>query len=168
MALGQEIVIESQPKGKWDAGTISGTPKPGTCLEIVPGTLAVNGRFTWRAVSRNDGAKGPIAVLVNDFNQGKLSTDAYVSGEFAPNIYWPIAGEELNMLLRYQPGTGTVNSETVGDLLEVDGASGKLQAVGTGGPTGTHASAPFMLLEHLGVSAGADSLVWVKYLGNLA
>lgn len=166
MARGQEIILSADPKGHFDSGFISGTPKPGTCMEIVPSTAPKGGRFTYRAVSRNDGAKGPICVLVNDYLQGKLSTDAYVSGTFAPNLYWPIAGEELNMLIRDQPGTGTSLSENIGDLLEVDGATGMLQGIGTTGPTGTHASAPFMLLEHLGIDKTDNFLAWVKYLGN--
>ena len=136
-------------------------------MEIVPSTESVGGRFTYRACSRSDGAKGGIAILRPDSDQGKLATDAYVSGTRG-FLYWPVAGEEFNMLLRYQPGTGTSLDENIGDLLEVDGASGKLQGVGTGGPTGAHASAPFMLMEHLGAAFTADKLIFVKYLGNNA
>ena len=167
MARGAEIIVSANPQGKFDECIVSGTPKPGTCMEIVPSTDPVGGRFTFRAVTRNDGAKGPIAVLLPDSFQGKLANDAYVTGTRG-FLYWPLAGEELNMLLRYQPGTGTSLDENIGDLLEVDGASGKLQGVGTGGPTGSHASAPFMLLEHLGLALTADTLIWTRYLGNNA
>lgn len=168
MARGKEIVMDSpNVRGKFEEGIVSGTPKPGTCMEIVPNTAPVGGRFTWRAWTRNDGAKGPIVVLREDALQGKTTTDAYVSGTRC-FLYWPCAGDHLNMLLRYQPGTGTSLNENIGDLLEVDGATGMLQGVGTGGPTGSHASSPFWLMEDLGVALTANTLVWVQYLGNQA
>ena len=167
MARGNEIIVSAHPQGVFEECVISGTPKPGTLMEIVPSTEPVNGRFTYRAFSAGDGFKGPCVVLMPDSLQGKLATDAYVTGTRG-FLYWPIAGETLNIMKRYQPGTGTANIENIGDKLEVDGATGMLQAVGTGGPTGSHVSAPFYLLEHGGVADTADSLKWVKYLGNNA
>jgi hypothetical protein len=131
-------------------------------MELVPDTLPQGGRFTYRARSLlADGAKGPIAVLDFDKLQGKLATDAYVTLTRG-FLYWPIAGEELNMLYRDQPGTGTLGSDGIGDLLEVDGNTGMLQ-----GDTGEAAvSTPFMLLENLDSDLSGDTLVFVKYLGN--
>lgn len=165
---GSQIIRAAEPKGHFEECVISGTPLPGTCMEIVPSTLPKSGRFTYRAVSRADGAKGQVTILYEDHLQGKLATDAYVNATRG-FLYWPIAGEEFNMLLRAASGTGTANEENIGDLLEIDGASGMLQAIGTTGATGAHASAPFMLLEHLGVAiSGGSALVRVKYLGNNA
>lgn len=164
---GQKIIRAADPKGHFEECVISGTPSPGTVMELVPSTAAQGGRFTYRACTRNDGAKGGIAVLLEDGLQGKTVDDAYVSGTRG-FLYWPVAGEELNMLLRDPVGTGTTNSTNIGDLLEVDGATGMLQAVGSGGPTGAHVSSPFMLLEHLGVDLTENTLVRVKYLGNNA
>ncbi len=166
MAKGTEILLEANPRGKFDECIISGTPSPGTCMELVPATEPRGGRFTYRAVSRADGSKGPVCVLMPDRLQGKLSTDAYVSGSRG-FLYWPANGEELNMLFRYAPGTGTNNAEAIGDLLEIDGASGMLQAVGTdGGGASVHVSAPFQLQEHPGVAYTANTLVWTRFLGN--
>lgn len=162
---GNRIILEGSPKGKFMECVISGTPKPGTFMEIVGSTAPVGGRFTFRATTRNDGTKGPIVILKEDDIQGKRYSDAYVSGTVG-FLYWPIAGEEFNAMYRYAPGTSTVSEENIGDLLEIDGATGMLQAVGSTGPT--HVSAPFYLLEHLGVALTANAWVWVQYLGNQA
>jgi hypothetical protein len=160
MAKGSEIILTNNPKGIFDEGIISGTPKPGTCVEIVPTTAPVGGRFTYRAVTRANGAKGPVCVLLPDRLQGKLATDAYVTATRC-FLYWPIAGEELNMLLRETVGTGTAGETNIGDLLAIESATGELMA------GGALASQPFWLMEHLGVTS-ADQLVFVKYLGNQA
>ncbi len=163
MAKGNEIIVSAEPKGHFEECVISGTPKPGTVMELVPATSPQGGRFTYRACTRADGAKGPIAVLLPDSLQGKLATDAYTNASRG-FLYWPIAGEELNMLLRYQPGTGTASTDDIGELLEVDGASGMLQA-----DTGVAAvSTPFMILENIDAAFTADRLTFVKYLGNNA
>lgn len=161
MARGTEIIVSTNPQGKFEECVVSGTPKPGTCMEIVPSTAPIGTRFTYRARSLADGAKGPVCVLLPDQLQGKLATDAYVNATRG-FLYWPIAGEELNMLIRDQPGTGTANVENIGDLLAIDGATGMLQAAGSA------ASAPFWLLEHGGVDETANYLRWCKYIGNNA
>ncbi len=167
MARGSKIIVSSEPRGRVQGCLISGTPSPGTIMELVPSTIDVNGLFTFRAASRVDGGKGGNPILLDDELQGKLATDAYISGTYG-RIYWPIAGEEFNCLFRDQPGTGTVNAAQIGDKLEVDGATGMLQAVGTGGATGSHASSPFQLLEHPGVDNTTNVLYHVQYLGDNA
>lgn len=160
MAKGTQIVVNAEPRGVLEECVISGTPKPGTIVELVPSTAPIGNRFTYRLCTRANGAKGPVTVLREDHLQGKLSTDAYVAGTVG-FLYWPIAGDDLNMLLRETVGTGTAGEENIGDLLAIEKATGELMA------GGALASTPFMLMEHLGVSS-ADQLVWVKYLGNQA
>lgn len=165
---GQKIIVSCEPKGRFEGVIVSGTPKPGTCMEYVPSINPISGRFTMRARTITfplDGQKGPVCVLLADELQGGTNTQAYTSGRWG-EVYWPTAGDDLNMLLRYQPGTGTALDENIGDLLEIDGSTGMLQGVGTGGATGSHLSAPFQLMEHLGVALTTNALVWVKYLGN--
>lgn len=162
---GNTIVVNGPDvRGKFEECTVSGTPKPGTCMQVTSAAPA-GGRFTYAAFSRGDGFRAEVCVLREDELQGRLATEAYVSGERG-FLYWPVPGDELNMLLKYQPGTGTNLNENIGDLLEIDGATGKLQGVGTGGPTGSHLHAPFVLMEHLGVALSADVLVFVKYRGG--
>src|SRR5262252_5965258 len=77
---GTEIIVSAYPRGVREECVISGTPKPGTCLEIVPATLPINGRFTYRLVTRANGSKGPVVIAEKDRLQGKTELDAYVSG----------------------------------------------------------------------------------------
>lgn len=155
---GNEIIVSANPQGKFLEGTISGTPKPGTCMELVPATGLVGGRFTYRAVTRADGAKGPIYILLPDMLQGKMATDAYVSGTRG-FLYAPIMGEDLNMLVA--DVAGTADDVAIGDLFGVAQTSGKLKA------NSGFASAPFQANEVI-TDPTADYFLWVTYLGNLA
>jgi hypothetical protein len=167
---GSTILVSAEPKGRFEGIIVSGTPKPGTCMIPTSANVSVGvGRSTYSArTGYLDGARGPVAVLLEDSLQGGTVTQAYVSGAWGM-IYWPQAGDELNMILDYQPATGTGGEEFVGALLEIVGASGKLQAKGTWNtPAGAHVSAPFEQLEQLGVALAADYLLWTRYLGNMA
>jgi len=161
------VVTSAEPKGRWEGIIVSGTPKPGTCMEPMT-TSPVSGRRTYRArgtTYTKDGQLGPIAVLDMDENQGSDFNTAYITGRYG-RIYWPALGDELMMRLRYQSGTGTSLTENIGDPLEVDAATGMLQGIGTTAGTGAHASAPFLLYEHLGVALTGDTMVLTKFIGN--
>lgn len=165
---GNTILLSCQPKGRFEGCIISGTPKPGTVMQPTSAAVSAGvGRSTYSArTGQLDGARGPVAVLLEDYLQGSGPTVAYVSGTWG-QIYWPTAGDELNMILKYEPGTGTSGEELIGAFLEIVGASGKLQAKGTFNvPSGAHVSAPFEQLEQLGVALAADYLLWCRYLGN--
>lgn len=172
MSRGREIIVSAggSPRGFMEEGIISGTPRPGTLMEIVPAVATVGGRFTWRAATRADGAIGPIVVLLDDKEQGKLGVgdatafgpgavgDAFVTGTRG-RLYWPAAGEELNLIKEDVAGTG--DSVAIGDLFGIDQTDGKLVA------NSSFASAPFQALEAV-VNPTSDFMLWVKYLGNAA
>lgn len=181
MSRGNSIIVSADPKGQFLEGIVSGTPKPGTLMEVVAGTDKVSGRFTYRAITRATGAKGPIFVLLEDDLQGKLGVgaatspspaaytgqntpgaggDAYVSGTRC-RLYAPIAGEELNMLVADTTGTGSGDNVAIGDLFAGQTTTGKLT------PNASYASAPFQAMESIGDIA-ADYMLWVTYLGNQA
>lgn len=169
MADFKTIVTSAEPRGRWEGIIVSGTPKPGTFMEPMS-TSPVSGRRTYRArgtTYTKDGQIGPVAILDMDENQGGVITQAYTSGRWG-RIYWPLPGDELMALLRYQSGTGTSLTENIGDPLEIDAATGMLQGIGTVAGTGAHASAPFVLWEHLGVALTADTHVLVKCIGLAA
>ncbi len=158
MARGTEIIVSSEPRGRFTEGIISGTPKPGTIMELLAATAPVGGRFTWRASTRSTGAKGAIAVLLPDNLQGKLATDAYVTLTRG-FLYFPVAGEELNLLVA--DVAGTADDVAIGALFGVETTTGKLKA------DSSYGSAPFQALEAI-TDPAADYLLWCMYLGNQA
>lgn len=127
MSLGNGIILNgTEPKGRFQECIVSGTPKPGTCMTKVAATEPVNGIFTYEAFNRGaDGADAPTAVLLPDYLQGKLATDAYTNGDRG-FLYFPLPGDELNMLLKNISGTS--DAFAIGDPLMVDEDTGKLIA----------------------------------------
>lgn len=155
-----KILLNTDAKGRRQSCIISGTPKPGTHMEIVPATDENgSGLHTYRAQSRADGTAGQLVVLLEDEEQGKTVSDAYVSGAVG-KLYWPLPGDEFNLLMRDQPGTGTAGIDNVGDLLAIDGATGMLQAAGSA------TQKPYQLLENLTQDQSSNSLVWVQCRGS--
>jgi hypothetical protein len=156
MALGSDIIVSSNPKGVFLEGVVSGTPKPGTMMQIQAGTAAVAGRQTWEVYNPSGATGDPrlVAILLEDNLQGKGSGDAYVSGTRC-FLYVPLYGEEMNILVKGQPGTGSANAFTVGERLEAEKGSGKfIQQV-------TSASlSQFTCLEHIDEVPNTDTLVW--------
>ncbi len=157
MARGNDIVLPVEPRGVFLEGLISGTPKPGTIVQI-KNTALVNGRPTFEAFNRAaDGDRGIIAVLDADRLQGKLATDAYADGDRC-FVYCPVAGEELNVLKLDVAGTG--DDFTIGQYLIVDDGTGKVL-----GTTGSPQSEPFVAMEAI-TDPTADQLVHVMYTGQ--
>lgn len=151
MSLGNGIILNgTEPKGRFQECIVSGTPKPGTCMTVLAATEPVNGIFTYEAFNRGaDGADAPTAVLLPDYLQGKLATDAYASGDRG-FLYFPISGDELNMLLKNISGTS--DAFAIGDPLMVDDTTGKLIAI-----TGTPARVAFECRETV-AAITADTL----------
>lgn len=151
------IVLSSEPKGHFQDCIISGTPVPGTLMQRKAATELVGGLPTYEVYAPGtDGNRRPIAVLVEDNNQGKLKTDAYVSGTVG-KVYFPIMGEELNMLVANISGTS--DAFAIGDLLIADTGTGKLIAT-----TGSPESEPFQVEETV-AALTADAHVHCRYTG---
>jgi len=167
MAKGNEIIVSANPKGRFLEGVVTGTPKPGTVMEIDWSEAKSNGRFTWEpyGTTAADGIRGVgadgdrriIAVLLPDSLQGKAATAAYVTGDRC-FLYVPQAGEELNMLVEDVAGTG--DDLRVGDIMIVDDGTGKLLET-----TGDPESEPFIVLEAV-TNPTADTLVHCLYTGQ--
>lgn len=166
MAIGNEIIISANPKGHFEECIVVGTPKPGTVMEFKRGTAKVHGRWSYEPAGTTaasgvqgmaaDGNRLPIAVLLPDRLQGKLATDAYATGDIG-FLYFPVMGEELNMLIENQ--AGTADDFTIGDKLIVDDGTGKLLI-----SAGTPESEPFICLETV-TDPTADHLTACKYTG---
>lgn len=157
---GTEILLTTNPAGRFEEVVIYGTPKPGTCLEIKAAALD-NGRPTMQAVTRASGAIGSICVLLPDSLQGQKYSDAYVSGARGL-VYYPVAGEELNMIIADVAGTGSAEDNAIGDLFGVQTNTGKLLA------NNSFASAPFQAMEARHGFITGDTWTHMKYLGNQA
>jgi hypothetical protein len=155
---GTKILCEERPKGVFLEGYISGTPKPGTVMEIKAATEPVNNRFTWEVANYGaDGDQRLVAVLLEKEHEGKIATDAYADGDWG-YLYVPIAGEQLNMLVANIAGTGDLFA--IGDLLMVDDGTGKLVAT-----TGTPESEAFMCLE-TAAALSEDTHLRCMYTGH--
>lgn len=158
MAVGSNIVLNpNQERGVRLEGTISGTPKPGTCMEIVA-TALVNGRPTYRVYQPGtDGEQRLVVVLdKNPFN-GQLATDAYADGDHG-FLYCPLPGEELNMLVADVSGTG--DDHAIGDVMMIDSGTGLL-IITTGSPE----MESFVLLE-AATDPTAAALMLAMYTGH--
>jgi hypothetical protein len=170
MAKGNLIVVRSDPLGRFEEGVISGTPKPGTCMQVKAATAEALGVRTFEAVTRATGAKGPICVLMPDYLRGRLGVgaaqafgppaagDAYADGDRG-FLYWPEPGDTLNMIVASV--AGTADDVAIGALFGVEQNTGKLKA------DSSYDSAPFQALEAV-TDPTADYMLHVLYLGNQA
>ena len=163
---GTEIIVSSNPLGRRFEGIIASgqTFSPGMVVQMDPTVDLVNGKHTCKIYDRDadgDRPAGPLIVVDYDCLGGKTAADAWPVGSSA-NIrfagYIPMAGDELNMLLKDISGTG--DDHTKGEILMVDDATGKLIAT-----TGSPESEPFLLLESV-TDPTADTLAWVVYSGH--
>lgn len=158
MSQGSSVVVSSNPKGQFLEGIIGDTSKPGSLMQVKAATAKVGGRFTYiQSAPGTDGVPTLIAVLLEDDEQGKLITDAYVSGTRC-RLYCPIAGEELNVIVG--EGAGTSNTFAIGDLFMVDG-DGQNLIPSSGSPV----SKPFQSLE-ADTQIASHGLVLCVYTGH--
>lgn len=153
MAKGSLILINgSEGKGRYVSGIIYGTPLPGTQMQIKAATEPVNGLFTFEPCS-TAGKNAPAAILLQDENQGGSATTAYVTGTVG-RLYFPIAGDELNLLFANISGTG--DTFAIGASVCVNNA-GKFVAT-TGTPYQNHT-----VEETVSTALTADALVACRW-----
>ena len=154
----EAIVLSDAPKGRFIEGIVSGTPKPGTIMEVT-NTAIVNGKATWQIYTPGaDGDRpiGPMAILREDELQGRDKDTAYVTGTKC-FLYCPIPGDELLLLVKNIAGTS--DSFAIADKLIIDNGTGKGIAT-----TGTPETEPFIVMETVSAIT-VDTLVHVMYSG---
>jgi len=158
MSKGNTIILTSEPKGTFQEGFVSGTPKPGHNMQIKAAVAPVGGRHTWEPATPSGGDGKPclIAILTEDALQGKGIEDAYVSGTRC-FLYSPAPGEEMNVRVGEAGGTG--NALAIGDLLMSDAEDGLFV------PNSSGVSTPFQAME-AEVLGADDTLIWCKYTGH--
>lgn len=154
------IVVSAAPAGRFLEGHISGTPKPGTLMQIKAATEPINGRFTWEVFNgAADGERTLIAILREDELQGKDCETAYETGKRC-FLYCPIPGDELLVRVAVA-GTGTGDSLAIGDRLIAQDGTGLFVPT-----TGTPESEPFIVTETVDDVEAAGTLVQVMYTGH--
>lgn len=174
MARGNCVIVTADPKGRFEEIFVSGTPKPGTCMELKWGTAAKGGRWTMEAAGTTaavgatqgmaaDGNRVPIAILLAGTDPhaatppGGTLSDAYTDGQRGV-VYYPANGEEMNILLQNQ--SGTADDFIPGSKLIVDDGTG-LFLISAGSPE----SEPFVCLETV-TDMLVDTHVFAMYTGN--
>jgi hypothetical protein len=160
MARGNEVVVSSEPGGKFGEGYIGAgiNPKPGSAMERDASVALKGGRHTYKfATPGADGGKpkGGLWILPAQVMLGQTLNDAYAPGDRAVNIYNPLPGEELNMVVANNAGAGYAATST----LMLQNGTGKLIA-----ESGTNVGPRFQLLEAI-VTPTGDTCAWVQYLG---
>lgn len=143
------------------------TPKPGTVMEMIATAPVVN-LFEWTPYGVTaadggnfvtaDGDRKMIAILLENHKEGKIYSDAYAAADHC-YLYIPRAGEQFNMLLQVQSGTG--DTFTVGQELMVDDGTGKLLACDSDAE-----AHPFHIMGAVAAALSADAHNWVMFRGH--
>lgn len=169
MAKGNKIIVSDNPRGVFEEIIVVGTPKPGTCMHYTT-AARVGGRASMEPAGTTggqgmaaDGDQIPIAVLLSHVDHpacppGQTATDAYATGDRGC-VYYPLPGEELNVLFGNASGTADDVVAMTTKLMVNDG-DGKLIPT-----TGSPEMEPFLALESI-TDPTADQLVWAKATGT--
>lgn len=153
-SLRNEIILQAVPRGVFLEGVVSGTPKPGTIMQI---SSISNGVITWGVFDRAaDGDRALIAILLPNDLLGQTIGTAYVSGDRC-KVYVPAIGETVQVL--FGDTAGTADDVAVGNYMIIDDGTGKVIAT-----TGSPQSEPFVSLEAI-VDPVADQLLAVIFTG---
>lgn len=164
MARGNETIVSSDPRGILTEGIVKAaeTHYPGmVCLRDASVAL-VTGRHTYKIYDESadgDQPTGAFWVVTNLLGSlvGKTAAQSYAAGERA-SYYSPVAGEELNLLIKDIAGTG--DDHALGEKLIVDTGTGKLIAT-----TGSPETEVAQLLEVI-TDPTADTLAWCQWSGH--
>jgi hypothetical protein len=160
---GQTIIVSAFPKGVFLEGIISGAALlPGAKMELKNGVLPVGGRHTWQGYGINGSMANNdprlTAILTQDTLQGFSPETAYVAGQRC-FMYCPLPGEEMNVLVAGQAGTGSANAFTIGERLEPQVNAGATAGQYIQQSTSAN-KADFISMEHIDEVPDTATLVW--------
>src|SRR5580692_3791765 len=111
------------PIGRFLEGIIDDTSYPGTHMEVVPGSAEVGGRLHYRHYQPGaDGDPKIVIILLEDEGQGSILSKAYVAGTRC-KLYAPLPGEEMNVLMAPNTGTGSLSTAAVGSRFKVQNST---------------------------------------------
>lgn len=161
------IILSAEPRGRFDEGLVAGGNAlfPGTVVQIAPGVAPIGGRFSfipYTVGADGNPPVGPIGVLLPDSNSGFSALTSIANGQRC-RVYYPLPGDELNMLVEGEAGTGSANEFDIGDRFTIRNATGKLILESTA----SH-SAPFVCNEEITETPSlTDTLVWCTFSGSV-
>ena len=169
MAKGNNVIVSDHPAGNKTEGILTTglTVTSGIVVNMLS-TAPLNGRFYWEpygetgASSNNgvtaDGDQRVIAILLFDALQGTIRTTTIATGTRI-FLYFPLPGDELNMIFMNVSGTGAAQDIVIGDQLIVDNGTGKLLVA-----AGSDESEPFIPLE-AETDVTADTWIHTMFTG---
>jgi hypothetical protein len=163
---GQTIIVTGFPKGARDEGILALNAYPGTKMEIKNGVLPIGGRHTWQPYGTNAGMSTndprACAILLADDLQGSAPLTQLLAANNRAFLYFPLPGEDMNILLAGQAGTGSTNAFTIGERLSPQ-VSATPALTGLYILQGTSASnAEFISKEHIDEIADQTILCWAQ------
>lgn len=162
MALGNNIILTPEPRGRRFEAVLDSDMKPGTCVQFKAGEAEDGGgRLTVEPYNAAaSGVPQQVMILDADFQQGKTADDTLLAGKRV-FVYCPLPGDELNMLVQDQSGTGATSDYSIGDPLKIEDTTGLLidGALGTLGY-----SNPFTVMENY-ADMSADTRLHVMFTG---
>lgn len=160
-----EIVLKKMSDGQRLEGIISGTPKPGTFMQIKAATEPVGGRYTYEvyAPAAGDGTPRQLLILDIDDEQGKTNDDAYEDGKRG-FLHVCMPGDVIKARKADIAGTGSAREDlAIGDRLLIVDGTGKVAktAVGVANASAVY---PLVSMQAL-VDQPAETLVMVQVSG---
>ena len=167
---GTRIIVTSKPRGVFEDVYITGTPQPGTCMEIKPSTEPVGGLYNYQPYGTQaassgqyvsaDGDKKAIGILLEYDQEAGIYSRAYVSGDLG-RIYWPVMGEQFNMLLSDVSGTG--DTYVIGQEMMLRNAATLGALISADSDAEVH---PFTMLETVATALAAVAWKHCRYNGS--
>jgi hypothetical protein len=162
---GNEIVVNAEGKGRYVEGYLQTAAYPGTVCTILPGVNPQSGRFTYQPGLDNSAADNDprqIAILDVDHDQGGTNTTQYQipagQTQVRAFFYIPLPGDELNVLVEGEQGTGSANAFTIGERLSVRASTGLAYKQSTSANKAT-----FMSMEHIDEVPDTATLVFCEF-----
>lgn len=164
MARGNETIVTANPRGVFEEGYVKTgqTFSPGMGVLRDASVALINGKHTYKLYDETadgDHPTGALWVVTNLLNAlvGKTLSDTYAAGTRV-SVYSPVAGEELNLLLK--DIAGTADDHALGEKLVIDTGTGKWIAT-TGSP-----ETEFAQLLEVVTDPAADTQAWCQWSGN--
>lgn len=160
---GNNIILTPEPRGRRLEGIARIDLLPGIVVQPVVGaTEDAGNRIEWEPYDQaNSGFPRIVAIADADWLQGKTGDDLIKAGKRF-SIYFPLPGDELNMLVDDAAGTGATSDFSVGDPMQIQDGSGLLIDAATG--TSSYLTRPFMVFENY-ADMTADTRLHVMFTG---